>query len=874
MRPPLSLVPAAACCVASAALAGPAAGAGGGPGGDPARLAGAARAFVETACGDCHGEWVREGGLSFAGLSGDPADPAARRLWERAHDRLLAGEMPPPADAALSPADRAAGAAALAAWLSAGDAGHARRAGRAGVRRLNRAEYEAALRDLLELPDLSVRDLLPPDGAADGFAKGDAALDFPPALLEGLLNAAGEALNQAVDYRERPPEPKTVRVTVAHDGPDLSELEDRAGGLFGRLHVGTAWPILGDGPATVRRDPTLDVEMWDFATGHDGHVRDPAPHFGGVGFVEGKADDTWLAGLRTAEAGRYRVRMNGFAFRTRSGRAVPADEPAIVRFLTHEAPIGAVTVPHDRCGTVEAEGRVGSNKTLKFSVGTAAIRRLAYWEGVTPDTRDLPGVVFRWVELEGPLVDEWPPAGHRVLFGDDAVGRPDPADPAAETRRLVRRFLRRALRRPVTDADLAPPLAAARSQRDAGAPFAESLLAAYRAVLCSPDFLLVAADVRPGGESDDRGGPLTDHALAERLALFLTNGLPDGPLRAAAAGGALADPDVLAGHAGRLLDSPRSGRFVEHFTDWWLDLRRFDLTAPDPNLYPEWTPLLDAAVREEPRRFFALMLAEDLPAAAVIDSDLAVLNGPLATLYGVPGVAGAEWRTVALPADSPRGGLLTTAAVLKVTANGTTTSPVTRGMFVAERLLHDPPPPPPPDVPAVEPDIRGAATVRQLLEKHRADPACAGCHAKIDPPGFALERFDVIGAWRDRYRVLGGGEGEEEDRPDPSARYDGPMDRDGLPAVWRPGPAVDAAGALPTGAAFDGPAGFKAALLADDRAVARALLAHLVTYATGTPVRFGDRAAVEEILDGCEPGGYGTRSLALALVRSPLFRRR
>ena len=310
----------------------------------------------------------------------------------------------------------------------------------------------------------------------------------------------------------------------------------------------------------------------------------------------------------------------------------------------------------------------------------------------------------------------------------------------------MRSFLKQAYRRPVAEADVQRFLALFDDQFKKGHGFTRSMLSAYTAVLASPGFVFV----------EEKPGRLDDHALATRLALFLWNSIPDDTLRALADRGELSKPDVLRAQTERMLDDPKSRRFVEAFTDYWLDLRKIDDTSPSTTLYNDYElddPLKLAAV-EETRLFFAELLRADLPARNVVDSDFTFLNERLADHYGISGVSGVDFRKVKLPADSVRGGLMTQASVLKVTANGTTTSPVLRGHWITERILGLETPPPPPSVEAVEPDIRGAVTIRQQLDKHRADASCASCHSKMDPPGFALESFDVMGGYRERYRAV------------------------------------------------------------------------------------------------------------------------
>jgi hypothetical protein len=262
---------------------------------------------------------------------------------------------------------------------------------------------------------------------------------------------------------------------------------------------------------------------------------------------------------------------------------------------------------------------------------------------------------------------------------------------------------------------------------------------------------------------------------------------------------------------------------------------------------------------DETQLFFSDLLQRDLPITNLVSSDFAMLNERLATHYGVAGVAGVQLRAVDLPGASVRGGLLTQASVLKVTANGTTTSPVKRGAWIMARLLGKPPPPPPPSVPAVDPDTRGATTIREQLAKHRSQASCAACHRNIDPAGFALESFDVMGAWRERYRSVGAGE------PVPGVGHNG------IKFHFCLGPAVDASGELPDGQPFHDIRELKHLLARDPEPLARNLVQQLAVYGTGAPMRFSDRPVVARILARSRPGGYGVRTLVHELVQSELF---
>jgi uncharacterized protein DUF1592/uncharacterized protein DUF1588/uncharacterized protein DUF1585/uncharacterized protein DUF1595 len=421
-----------------------------------------------------------------------------------------------------------------------------------------------------------------------------------------------------------------------------------------------------------------------------------------------------------------------------------------------------------------------------------------------------------------------------------------------DAERLLRGFVRTVYRRPVPEAEEVRFLPIIRGELASGASFVDAMYAGYSAVLCSPEFLGLT----------ESPGRLDDHALAARLSYFLWNSPPDDTLRRLADRGTLHDPDVLRKQVNRLLDHPKARRFVDAFLDYWLDLRKLGNTSPDETLYPDYylDDLLADSATEETRLYFAEMLRADLPARVAVASDFTFLNDRLAGHYGLPPVGGSALRKTPLPPDSPRGGFLTQASVLKVTANGTTTSPVLRGVWVMERIVGKPLPPPPPGVPAVEPDTRGATTIRAQLEKHRSVASCANCHAKIDPPGFALESFDIFGGFRERYRALS----DTDLVPG--------FGKNGQPFKFRAALAVDPSATLPDGRAFHDVRELKRLLLADERQIARNLVGQLVTYATGTPVRFGDRAEAERILDGAAPGGFGTRSLVHAIVQSELFR--
>jgi hypothetical protein len=331
--------------------------------------------------------------------------------------------------------------------------------------------------------------------------------------------------------------------------------------------------------------------------------------------------------------------------------------------------------------------------------------------------------------------------------------------------------------------------------------------------------------------------------------------MPDDPLLELAAKGQLGTPDALHAHVERMLNDPRAHAFTENFTGQWLNLRDVFATTPEMSLYRDYDDLLGQSMLRETQLFFEGMVKGNRNLLEFIQSDWSFLNERLAKHYGIAEVKGHSFRKVSLPADSHRGGVLTQASVLKATANGLTTSPVRRGAFVLDRILGTPPRPPPEDVEAIEPDVRGATTIRAQLAKHRENGACAGCHAKIDPPGFALENFDVIGHWRDRYRVYA---------TDPAGMGKGPRQT-------KDGAMVDSADELARKGKFGNIDEFKTLLLQDDKQIARGLTEKLLVFATGHKIESADRDTVEKVVAAVSSKNYGFRTLIHEVVQSSLF---
>lgn len=558
---------------------------------------------------------------------------------------------------------------------------------------------------------------------------------------------------------------------------------------------------------------------------------------------------TDLRKFQAPAPGRYRFRIRAAAHNSET----PLPMAVLVgNFVVSGNPtrlVGYYDVPPDEPADILIETHLAAkNDTIKV---TPVSLPFVYLKQETMADYPGPGLHIHHVEVEGPLHEEWPTRSYRKLVG----GRELKDATLSEAERVVKDLLPRAFRRPVPDGAERPYTGLIAAALQSGQSYEAALRIGIKAILASPGFLYL----------QEPAGPLDDFSLASRLSYFLWSTLPDEELWKLAEAGTLHEPDVLRAQVERMLVDDRSRAFTENFTGQWLGLRDIAATTPDKTLYPEFDEFLQWSAVEETRRYFDLMLQENLGVRYLIDSDFALLNGRLATHYGIDAVSGVALRKVPLTPDMHRGGILTQASILKVTANGTTTSPVLRGVWILDRILGQPVPPPPPNVPAVEPDIRGATTIRDQLARHRATVNCAGCHSRIDPPGFALENYDVIGGWRDRYRVVTDSKNWVRNRVGPLARYLA-ASRYGL------GLPVESGDTLPDGRSFADINDFKRLLLANPEQLARNLTGKLVTYATGAAIEYNDDLVIERIVAETRTADYGLRSLVHAVVASELFR--
>jgi hypothetical protein len=882
----------------------------------PAFSANEVAAFTDRYCSSCHNDVDKEGGLDLSALKYDPNDPANFLAWVKVHDRVQSGEMPPKEKRRPSATDLSSFLSGLSASLIAEEQKKLTAEGRATQRRLNRYEYENVLRDLLNAPWLQIREKLPDDGESHGYNRIGDALDVSHVHMARYMGAADYALRQVLQVQaDRTPTKKTRY--YAREENSLAG--DRL--MFMNFDVGNNSPVRRHFPLLgTEAQPEVRAGRAPMTVGES----DPKTReLEAVGWVSSSYVIGYLTHWRNFTApvtGRYKFRFSGY-----TAWVGPGGFKVDFGYASEHQKVGVPEHPkwyHPNYDHVEAGRR---HEPMHIYTGGNVARMLGSFD-LTPEpgvyevdagwmlagewiitdatrfvrTRTTPtyrgiryinplaqsdgmsAVAMRWMEVEGPLYDEESDAGYKLLFGDLPLkkivaqpaesqgGRPGgryargraapevsyevtPADAKADAEKLIRKFITRAYRTPAQEDDVQLFLRLFDHHLTTMKfTFADAMLATYTGILSSPSFVYV----------DEKPGKLDDYALATRLALFLWNSEPDAALRARAAKGELHRPEVLKAETDRMLKSAKSERFVEAFLDYWLDLRKMLETTPDASLYNDYylDDSLTEAATAETKLFFTELLNRDLPARNIVDSDFTFLNERLAAHYGIANVEGAHMRRFDLARHSPRGGLLTQASVLKVTANGTTTSPVMRGKWVMEKIVGYEVPPPPAAVPAVDPDIRGATTIRQQLDKHRADESCAMCHRKIDPPGLALESFDVFGGWRDKYRAVSS---------DKTPEFG--FGKNCWPFVFHYAQAVESDGQLADGRSFKDVRDLKNLLLQDEAQIARNFVQQLATYATGSPVRFSDRATIDRIVQATKARDHGIRSILNEIVQSELF---
>jgi len=772
--------------------------------------------FLKKHCVDCHGPDSQEGNLRLDDLPPAMTNVDAAGHWIEVMDQLNLGQMPPEYQPRPDPHNTRRVAAWIAAELRAAERAAVSGGGRVVLRRMTRFEYANTVRDLLGVrfyPGEGPMEVLPPDGTAEGFDTVSAALTLDPSLLDRYFQVGESVAKKAIV--DGPPEFPTKRLRLSFRGDSQSryirELIDWPGTEVGEnaigirsksdFHMRSDLRYPGRGTIATKGDYTIRLRAWVDPQGRKGpfrlrlHQRHPKAH---LAFTK----DFTL----TEEPQVHEI-------------TVPRDPGGGHWILTFLDGTGAISGNQVYGLIGAASGKFGKEGDFRNVLRVEARRALeAGSNKVTPspafaEPETLPTAWVDYLEVEGPLIDQWPPAGHQFLFSEGE----NVAEDADYARRMFLRLLPKAFRRPIEPEEVEPYVAFVEQEMAEGRDFKAALRQAIAAMLTAPSFVFLAEP-----NPNERPRPLNDYELASRLSYFLWSSMPDDALFTAAEAGKLtADPGELERQVDRMLADDRVDGFVGSFAAQWLKTAEFRTFTPNEYLFPEYDERLGDAMVEEPLAFFRETLREDEDVLAFVDSDWTMLNERLAKHYGVKGVTGDEFRRVRLPSDSRRGGLLSMAGVAMRGSDGQRTKPVNRAVYVREVLFNDPPDPPPPNAGEVEPNIKGERlSVRDRLMQHQQIAACASCHRTLDPYGLALENFNVVGQWR-----------ENEDGQDFFRRSDPPS--------------IDASGTLPNGESFETFKQFKALLAEQDERLCRGLSEKIMIYALGRSLTPTDRGTLD-----------------------------
>ena len=747
------------------------------------RFADEGRVFVSKHCLECHGEKDVKADLSLFADKDASSILKRRAVWENVIEMVSTGQMPPQDKPRPDQAEIDKFVAIVNALFDDADLHAKPDPGRVTVRRLNRTEYNNTVRDLMFI-DFNAAEDFPSDDIGHGFDNIGDVLTMSPVLMERYLAATEAIVQKAILVGEPPKPPK--RHLVAQFLRNSRKQE----------------------PGEIR-ERSLDGKG-DFSTVH-----------------------------KLTVAGDYILRFRGW------GRQV-GDEPVKVSFQVGDKEIETVDVT-----ATDKDKKVYDAKPIHMEPGDArvAINFLNEFEDPNIEKEDERKRAFfiQYIEFEGPL-DMVPPSHRKLMACKAEAAKPD------QIREILSRFLGRAYRRPATKDEVERLVILTTTGMDEGLSFESSMQRSMQAVLASPKFLFrLELDDRPDSPEPRA---LDEYQLASRMSYFLWSTMPDEELFTLAGQGKLTEN--IDSQVRRMLADPRSKSLVDNFAMQWLQLQRLKTVTPDPKIFPQFNDRLRAAMLKETELFFEAIIREDRSILDIVDADFTFVNRTLAQHYGIEGVMGKsadgdqrrrrfdpnrdrDFERVTLP-DKMRGGLLTQASILTVTSNPTRTSPVKRGRWILEQILGAPPPPPPPNVPELPEGDKAQLTgsLRQRMEQHRANPACANCHAKMDPLGFAFENFNAIGGFRQK----------DGDFP------------------------IETGGVLPGGKTFQGPVELKSILLEQRAKVGRNLTEKLMTYGLGRGLEHYDRRPVMKIQEALEKNGYKFSTLAVEIVKSDPFRMR
>ena len=805
--------------------------------------------FLQEYCIDCHGKRKQEAQVRFDQISWEIKDNDTAQRWQDVLDQLNGGDMPPedatqPFDDEMSAALDSLTGALLTARRRLTDHG-----GEIKMRRLNRREYFNTIRELFGF-DIFVHDI-PEDGESSSFDTVGSEQLFTSADFDRYLQLGRKIATESFDWNTRPYQSRKIERQNLGRGLAQSIRKKVAENEAKLKMIRQKKPFKEIGFSDIGNQEIFQRQFWVNTQLPKKYTQLP------------KVDDgRYLTGIHDLTANIRNWRSpdirGDYIHRIHGGTTGKAEEirklVAIRDFRRYYKGAlrinGTVEKPESvsirlRGGDIDMKNQLVLTEELFNDRDNAYYRKVAL--GGDPQKLDPQWATIwvDWLEWEGPIYPEVRPWFEQIIYPDHSRegGRPElfRDEKAAE---LIEKFAFEAFRRrapePMYISGLHSLFEEYRSQ---GQSFDEAMAEVFAIILASPGFLYIQEDIP---EVDSEGRYLDDLELAIRLSYFLWSRPPDRQLYAYAEAGGLSKPSILKSQIERMLDDPKARAFQEGFMNQWAELDRFDAITIDPKVYPRFNEAVRLAARQEPGEFFGTLIKEDLPVANLIESDFVTINSTLGAHYGIrlPNTETGVFQKVKLPADSPRGGLMTQAAFLTAGSNGERSSPVIRGALVMEKLLHDEPAPPPPNVPELGSATNEPKTNRQMVIAHQKQAVCASCHKKMDVIGFGLENFDTTGKWRDTEKV---------------------GDKD---------VAIEPGGTLPGGEAFANVKELKAVLLKNEDQLAKELVESILAYSLGRTIEFSDSDDVEELLSRLKPQKYRIRSMIREIAMSDLFRRK
>lgn len=770
--------------------------------------------YLEAHCIGCHGAQKQEGDFRIDTLSREVGLNDTPH-WAEIIERINSGEMPPDEVKQRPSADESA---KIVEWLAArikeGEAARMAKRDRVSYHRLTRDEYVNSVRDLIGVEyDATDPGGLLEDPEWNGFERLGSVLTLSATHIEKYITAAEVVLAEAYPEKKVEYLDLSRRAVEMQPGQPHYERLEKAGLLN-----------------KVRYPLTTSGELFRASSPFRGTGR----NFPGPGIYE---ISYTVCGLKPEDQRPPRMQV----YEHKLDRVLfekdiiaPEDKPMTVTFQTHLVRHPEIHVINIAAGPRHPR----NNSSSRIPFITTAYPR-APWQMKITDEQGLPRVpvlIIDSISMRGPIVTEQEQRRRDEYMAKDE-GNLD------QVRNGLEAMARRAFRRPLKDGELETYLTIVEGEVAAGEKFVDAVKSAMTAILCSKSFLFLAE----GNQHADRH-TLNDWEIASRLSYLVWSTMPDDALLLAAERGQLSDKTELQRQLARMLADPRSDRFTRSFPTQWLRLRKVGMFAPDKKIYPNYDSHLEQSMIEEPLAFFGEVLRKGLTLREFIDSDWTMVNPRLAGFYGLPEVPVDEFQRVSLKPEHHRGGLLTHAAILSLTSDGTRHRPVHRGVWLSESILGRTPPPPPANVDPIEPNPVDApkATIRMKLAAHIHDPRCASCHRNIDPLGMAFDNYNAIGEWRTHEKVEGTGDD----------------------------PPVDASGVLPDGRRFENARELKQLLMTDLDEFNRTFIEKLATYGLRRTITFEDRDELNKIAQISRDRNYVVRDIVEALVLSDLFQMR